>query len=121
MRRKYRIIVILCVIVLVLTGISWVMKNSIGFSTGTCIAADNGRFLVVIDNSPIAMYQRSGRGSLFSDLDTGDKIFLIHDGIAESYPGKTGVYGIIKLSEGEEKDVPVEVIEALKELGWITK
>ena len=76
MRRKYRIIAILCVIVLVLTGISWVMKNSIGFSTGTCIAADNGRFLVVIDNSPIAMYQRSGRGSLFSDLDTGDKIFL---------------------------------------------
>lgn len=121
MRRKYGIIAILCVIVFFLTGIIWILKNSIDFSTGTCIAADNGRFLVVIDNSPIAMHQRSGKESIFSELETGDKIFLIHDGIAETYPGKTGVYGIIKLSEGEEKDVPVEIIETLKELGWITK
>lgn len=63
----------------------------------------------------------SGKESIFPDLDTGDKIFIVHDGVNETYPGKTGLYFIFKLSDSDISDVPENVITQLQELGWISK
>lgn len=119
MKKKILLISLLSVILILILGILFMAKNSISFSTGVCIAADNGEYLMVIDNSPVSMHRVSGKDRGFPDLDTGDKIFVIHDGIAESYPGKTGVYFILKLSDGDINDVPAEVISQLRELGWL--
>lgn len=121
MKKKYLFISIICVVIVLLSGIVLIAKNSIDFSIGTCIVADNGSYLVVFDNSPVVMSQRSGKDSLFSELETGNRIFVIHDGIAESYPGKTGVYFVWKLSDGQTSDVPKEVVKSLTELGWLKK
>ena len=121
MKKKRLLIGILCVVSILIAGILFIAKNSLGFSTGTCIVADDDRYLIVLDNSPIAMHQRSGKESIFPDLDTGDKIFIVHDGIAETYPGKTGLYFILKLSDGDVFDVPEEIMSQLQELGWISK
>ena len=119
MKKKILLISLLSVILILILGILFMAKNSISFSTGVCIAADNGEYLMLIDNSPVSMHRVSGKDRGFPDLDTGDKIFVIHDGIAESYPGKTGVYFILKLSDGDINDVPAEVISQLRELGWL--
>jgi len=119
MKKKFLFISIIGVAAILLTGILLMTQNSIGLSTGTCIVADNGRYLGVFDNSPVV--KRSGKDSLFSELETGDRIFVVHDGIAESYPGKTGVYFVWKLSDGQASDVPEEVVESLTELGWLNK
>ena len=74
--------------------------------------------MIIIDNSPIAMSIRSGDGTLFDGLETGDEILIVHDGIAESYPGRTGVYFCMKLNKGNE--IPGEVVMELIDLGWIT-
>ncbi len=121
MKKKRLLIGILCVAVVLIAGALFMAKNSIGFSIGNCIEADNGRYLIVLDNSPIAMHQRSGKESMFPDLDTGDKIFIVHDGINETYPGKTGLYFILKLSNGNIGDVPEKIITQLQELGWNLK
>ena len=121
MKKKRLLIGILCVAVVLIAGALFMAKNRIGFSIGNCIEADNGRYLIVLDNSPIAMHQRSGKESMFPDLDTGDKIFIVHDGINETYPGKTGLYFILKLSNGNIGDVPEEIITQLQELGWNLK
>lgn len=120
MKKKLKIAVgVIGIIILLLTcGILWMAKNGVDISTGTCLIADNGRYMIIIDNSPIAMSIRSGDGTLFDGLETGDEILIVHDGIAESYPGITGVYFCIKLDKGNE--IPRDVVMELIDLGWIT-
>lgn len=119
MKKKILLISLLSVVPVLILGILFMAKNSMGFSTGVCITADNGGYLMVIDHSPVSIHRVSGKDRSFPDLDTGDKIFVIHDGIAESYPGQTGVYFILKLSDGDINDVPPEIITSLRELGWL--
>ena len=121
MKKKRLFICTLCAAVVLITGVLFMAKHSISFSTGTCIVSDKGRYLIVMDKSPVSMHQRSGKNSIFPELDTGDKIFIVHDGVAESYPGQTGLYFILKLSDGDINDVPEEVLTELRELGWVVK
>ncbi len=119
MKKKILLIALLSVVTVLILGIVFMAKTGMGFSTGVCIAANNGEYLMVIDNSPVSMHRVSGKDRGFPELDTGDKIFVIHDGIAESYPGQTGIYFILKLSDGDIRDVPAGIIASLRELGWI--
>ena len=48
----------------------------------------------------------------------GDKIFVVHDGIAETYPAQTGVFFCVKLEDGSANDIPQKHIRELTELGW---
>ena len=115
---KRIIAIMLCIVLLI--GVAFIVAaaSGIGISVGTCIKADNGRYLVVIDNSPIAMHQRSGDRNIFENLETGDKLLVIHhSGILETFPGKMGVYTLMKLSSGHE--IPQEIISQLTDLGWM--
>ena len=117
MKKKIAVIA-LCVLAAIIACVIFMLVNGIGISSGTCIKADNGRYLVVIDNSPIAMSQLGGDRNIFENLETGDKLLVIHhSGILETFPGKMGVYFLIKLDGGHP--VPDEAINQLRELGWM--
>ena len=122
MKQKKKWIIPLCVIgglLLICAGLLWYMvSHSMDFSVGRCLVADNGSYLFIDGNSPIVMSNRKDKEGLFSGLETGDKILLLHDGIAESYPGRTGAYWCIKLEDGTQADIPEQVMEELTELGW---
>jgi len=122
MKQKKKWIIPLCVIgglLLICAGLLWYMvSHSMDFSVGRCLVADNGSYMFIDGNSPIVMSNRKDKEGLFSDLETGDKILLLHDGIQESYPGGTGAYWCIKLEDGTQADIPAKVIEELGELGW---
>ena len=69
------------------------------------------------DNSPICLANR--KKDLFAGLETGDRVpGLISGGIAESYLGQAGAKAVIKLSEGETKDISPNVLAELEEPGW---
>ena len=119
MKKKRIRIGAICVIAILLLGAVVLVKNNISISTGTCIAADNGEYLVVLGQSPVVMHQHTGKKTVFSGLNTGDKILILHDGIDTSYPGQTGLYFLLKLSDGEESDVPEKIMDELQELGWL--
>ena len=92
-----------------------------GFVEGRVLIA-NGSYLIVLeDYSPICMSDQSRGGDLFSDLQTGDRIRILHDGIKLSYPGQTGVYYLRILEKGSIDDIPSDVINALKRMGWMTE
>ena len=122
MRQKKKWMIPLCVIgglLLVCAGLLWYMvSHSMDFSVGRCLVADNGSYMFIDGNSPIVMSNRKDKEGLFSDLETGDKILLLHDGIAESYPGRTGAYWCMKLEDGTQADIPEQIMEELAELGW---
>lgn len=117
MKKKKIRIGALCVIAILLLGAVVLVKNKISISTGTYIAADNGTYLVVLGQTPVVMHQ--GNETMFSALDTADKILIVHDGIDTSYPGQTRLYFLLKLSDGQERNIPEEILDELQDLGWL--
>lgn len=108
-------------LVLMIAAVGIIAVKGLGISTGRYLEAVNGASMIVIDNSPIQMSNRTNKtkAELFDEFDVGDEILIIHDGIAETYPGKTGVYVAFKLSEGTSEEVPLTVVKELTELGWL--
>ena len=118
---KKSIIIPLCIVLALFLiiggGLAYMSAKSLDFSVGRVLSANNSMMLV-LDNSPIQMSNRTDSKNLYAKLSDGDKVLVMHDGIAESYPGKTGVYGIFKLEDGSITDIPDGIIESLTELGW---
>ena len=71
-------------------------------SEGRYLEAKNGVSMIILDNSPVRMSNRTNQ-DLFGKLETGNTILILHDGIAESYPGKTVVYAVFKPLEDLER------------------
>ena len=94
------------------------INKGYGMSQGLYLEGKDGQAMLICENSPIVMSNRTNR-ELFDDLEVGDEILVIHDGINESYPGQTGAYTIIKLSDGDIANIPQIVIDQLVELGWL--
>ena len=107
---------IICV--LLIGFVTILSSGSYGISQGRYLEAKNGQSMFIRDNSPIQMSNRTGK-DIFDRLEVGDKILVIHDGIAETYPGKTGVYAVFKLGDGSTDDIPQTVVNGLTELGWL--
>ena len=121
MKKKLWLIPVCIPAVLLLVGAAglwWMASHSMSFSTGRCLAAENGAYLLILDGSPIVMSDESKDGELFSGLENGDEILILHDGIRESYPGGTGAYAVWKLESGDLSDIPETVLHSLTKLGW---
>ncbi len=113
------IVSLLSSLILVLLAIIVIITvNGYGISKGRCYISNNGSYLIIInEKSPIVMSDTNDK-DLFKSISSGDEILVIHDGINETYPGFTGAYLCFKLDEGEEDDLPYDVIRQLKEIGW---
>ena len=92
--------------------------NSLGISTGRVLISSHGSYMLIRDNSPINMGNPKNKSRLFNGLENGDEVLVLHNGINETYPGKTGAYAIFKLKDGDIADIPAEVLASLTELGW---
>lgn len=113
-------VALIALAVLLVLGIKGAVKY--GFLEGRVLIADNGSYLIILDDhSPIKMSDHSANGGAFLDLQTGDKIRILHDGVRESYPGQTGVYHVRLLERGDTEDIPADVVNALRQLGWMDK
>ena len=115
---KILISIVGVILVLIIVFIGVIAYKGLGISQGIYLEAKNEHSLVILNNSPIRMSARTGIVT-FENLETGDEILVFHGGIAESYPGQTGVYAIYKLHNGSPENVPQHVIEQLTELGWL--
>lgn len=107
--------------VVCLAALWFLNEKSLGVSTGRFLVANNGSYMLIDDNSPIVLSSRLKNDKLFEGLETGDKIMVLHDGIQESYPGRTGAYAIRKLEGGSIDDIPKRVLDSLSELGWVSR
>ena len=112
------VIVIGLILVFLIGSVGFLAIKGYGISQGRYLESKNGQPILILDNFPITMSNRTAK-DLFDNYDVGDKILVIHDGIAESYPGKTGVYAVFKLSDGTTGDIPQKVVQQLIELGWL--
>ncbi|MBE6664799.1 MAG: hypothetical protein E7603_01080 [Ruminococcaceae bacterium] len=122
MKKKICITVSVCVLVFGLIFLGVMASLNYGYSEGRVLIADSGAYFIILnDHSPIRMTDRSLSGGLFGDLQTGDRICVVHGSIQESYPGNTAVYYLRRLEKGTVEDVFPDVIHTLTELGWFEK
>jgi len=111
---KKRVVIIL-VVASCLLAVGLFVVSPFTFSTG--IYVDAGEPIIVFDEGsagPVVMRGRTG------NYRTGDRILILHDGtMMLSYPAQMNVFFCIRLEKGDEASVPEEVMESLKELGWL--
>lgn len=55
----------------------------------------------------------------FEGLEDGDVIRVYIDCILETWPGQTTVYAVEKAEEGDIQDISPELLEELREMGWL--
>ncbi len=115
MKRKWMICVALLALLLLVLGV--MAAKNLSFRMGTCIKTENGGCLLLMEDSPVVL---SGKTAFarFDEYRTGDRLLVLHDGILETYPGRTGVYLVIRLNKGDGTGVPQEIINILSEMGW---
>lgn len=118
-KRLIPVLVIILIFVLLIVGFFASVRRGYCCSVGRYLETSNGTGMVVLENSPVEMCNQTN-WDLFGGLTTGDKILVIHDGMDLSYPGRTGVYAVLKLSNGNADDIPPTVVNSLIELGWLT-
>lgn len=125
---KKKIIVILSTIlaiILLLLAICFVGFGIASFKgywilEGRVLVADNGSYMIIDENnSPIVMSNQSKNEKIFEELSNGDKIIAVIGMVEETYPARTDVHFLIKLSDGEYEDLPEETLFSLAEMGWI--
>ncbi|MBR4021329.1 MAG: hypothetical protein IKI94_01820 [Ruminococcus sp.] len=117
-KRLIPIIIISFILVLIITFVIVVVINdSINISTGRYLEASNGTPMFVHNGEPDCM--STDNEDMFDNLDTGDKIIVVHDLWLLTYPGKTHVYAVFKLKDGTIDDISKSTIDKLVEMGWL--
>ncbi len=100
----------------------WCLSHkSLSMTVGNVLITQNGTYMLIDGNSPIAMSNPLKNDKLFEKLESGDKVWVLHDGIEETYPARTGAYAVRKLEDGSLDDIPKAVLDALRELGWVAQ
>lgn len=118
MKKKWMICAGVLALVLLVFGVMAVKNLSV--RVGTCIKTESGGCMLLMGDSPVVL---SGKTAFarFAEYRTGDRLLVLHDGILETYPGRTGAYLAIRLHKGDVAAVPQEVLRVLTEMGWIVE
>lgn len=122
-KKKILIIVIsiLASILIIIAGaFAFIIYKGYGITVGRLLIAENDTYMLIDENSPIVMSTKNDKEKFFNNIETGDKIFVIHSGVDETYPAHTGAYLCIKLEDGSVSDINSEVLLQLSEMGWLS-
>lgn len=95
---------VLCITAL-LAAAGIMSAKGYGISVGRFYLSNDRSYLVEEGRAMILSDQSEDR-KLFDGLDAGDLILVIHDGVNLSYPSQTGAYRVVRLSKGNENDLP---------------
>lgn len=111
--------IILLIVAIAFVGLGIALYKGYGILEGQFLVTNDGYMIIDKNNSPIVMSNQTNNEEIFENLTNGDKIVAVIGMIEETYPARTGVYFLIKLSDGEYEDLPESTLFQLGELGWI--
>lgn len=87
-------------------------------SEGLFMPCTNGSYLMITDNGYCSAVELCSDDTFFEGLSAGDVIRVSHDSVRETFPGSTVVYELEKVSDGGIEDIPGDILEQLREMGW---
>lgn len=95
--------IVLCTVCLLATA-GIMSANGYGISVGRLYLSDTG-FYLIDEGKAMIMSDQSDNKKLFDGLNTGDLVLVIHDGVDESFPSRTGAHSVFRLREGKITNV----------------
>lgn len=111
--------IILLIVAVAFVGLGIALYKGYGVIEGQFLVANDGYMIIDKNNSPIVMSNQSKNEKIFENLSNGDKIVAVIGMIEETYPARTDLHFLIKISDGEYEDLPESTLFGLGELGWI--
>ncbi|MBQ8210066.1 MAG: hypothetical protein IJZ35_05745 [Clostridia bacterium] len=124
MKKKKILIIIIsvfaAVLILIASAFAFIIHKGYGITAGRALITDNDTYMLIDESSPIVISTKKDKNEFFKDIETGDRILVIHDGIEETYPAQTGAYLCIKLEDGSVSDINSEILIQLAEMGWLS-
>jgi len=115
--KRLKWIIPIAIFAMIIAAAAFILSRG---TVGYCIVTDNGSRIIVMDNSPVALINRTLNKNALYKYDTGDKLLILHSAVRESYPGSTDVYFCMKIDEGSAKDIPEDVFVGLYELNRLS-
>lgn len=117
---KRALFLLLALFCLVSACLFWCYSTGKGLSTGRYLAGRDGSHILIDERgSPIVLSDRTSGQTLFNGLEDGDRLLVLHDGVAETYPARSGAYFCLRLEVGSDADLPADTLVSLAELGWL--
>lgn len=113
-KRRIGIGAALLLLILILGSIGICRAMGLTFSTGRVLRTQGGACFLLLDGTPVEL---TGKGS-FGNLQTGDRILLLHGPVRETYPGSADARFFLRLKKGTQEDIPASVVETMNSLGW---
>ncbi len=119
MKKIIKVMLPICIALILAGGLAFGLFRGKSWSRGALLKTEKGiAFWIDESGSPIELtFVRGAAEKQAAKLQTGDGILLLHDGILESYPGRTGCYFIVK--SGGQKEIPQNTLDNLAEMGWV--
>lgn len=121
MKKKRWIILFLITIVILGVGIIFVReikRRGVTVSEAIYFESMYGPVILIGEESPILISNNTKR-NLFDNLETGQKISVVHDSIIDVWPSRTRAYAVFKRNGDETAEIPEPVMQNLIDWGWI--
>ncbi len=117
-----RIWILICALALLLASCAApAAEPELTETEGRALIAENNEgdrkpLLVTEDGEAIVLTTKIN--DAFCECQSGDRLRVTHDGVSETFPAQTEVYGYEVLEEGSWPDIPEETLTTLEGLGW---
>lgn len=112
------VVIIFIIIMLISSFFVGIWVNGMTASIGRILITANEDHILLKNDMPISLSNRTQNQSLFEGLTDGDMVLVVHDGIAESYPAQSGATAVVKLQDGSIDDISRITLDGLVALGW---
>lgn len=125
-KRKWMIALSVMLLLLALGGLIFglhAMENAVpdgvNYHTGWVVVKDGSVLMIEENGSPVVLHDASVGGNLFAGLQTGDKVQVYYEVVAESYPAQASTAYCRFLESGTLEDIPAETRQQLERFGWL--
>ena len=116
---KIPLFTLLSLLLALILVLGFLTVKGYGISVGRLLVTERGDRLLIVENTPIQMSDRSPKQKMFDNYQTGDLLLVVHTGVEETYPARSGAYFALRLQRGSVVDIPGNVLNELFDLGWI--
>jgi hypothetical protein len=90
----------------------------LGAIRGRYCEAANGTSLLLSETQGAICISPADSADLLTDLENGDEIEIMTDGVAETYPAQATVYSYTLIEKGTVENLDPEELQSLENLGW---
>ena len=104
--------ILLCILLLVVT-VCIIGIKGYGISKGRLYFTEKHTYLVDDRDMAMLVSDQSKKGTLFQGCENGDEVLIVHDGVEETYPSRTGAYYVIRVAKGDGTYEPSDEVLGL--------